>query len=146
MGYAFDYIKDNGGIQTEDSYPYEAADSSCRFDARYVGTTVTGYVRLPEDEKALMQAVASTGPIAVAIDASGFGSYKSGVFYDELCTPDGVNHAVLVVGYGTDEKYGDYWLVKNSWGTWWGEKGYIRMARNKNNNCEISSFAVVPTV
>ncbi len=57
-----------------------------------------------------------------------------------------VNHAVIVVGYGTDSVFGDYWIVRNSWGSAWGEKGYVRMARNLANRCYISSLSIYPVV
>lgn len=98
-------------------------------------------------ESDLMQAVATVGPVAVYIEATkAFQSYKKGVFFDGKCSSYNSNHAVLAVGYGHDSKGGDYWLIKNSWGTKWGEKGYVRMARNRNHNCGIGTFGVYPTV
>jgi len=71
----------------------------------------------------------------------------TGVYYDPGCNSHRLSHAVLVVGYGTDGYSGkEYWLVKNSWGTSWGEEGYIRMARNRNNSCGIASMASFPLV
>ena len=89
----------------------------CYYRAQYSGATDTGYVDLPSgDEQALKEAVATIGPISVAIDAShpSFQSYKSGVYYEPSCGNGLANldHAVLVVGYGT-ENGRDYWLVKN---------------------------------
>lgn len=101
------------------------------------------------NERRLKEAVAKIGPIAVAIDAShpSFQFYKGGVYYEPLCASGRMDHGVLVVGYGTDEATGmDYWLVKNSWGTEWGENGYIRMARNRNNNCCIACYGAYPIV
>ena len=68
-------------------------------------------------------------PVSVGVDAGsmGFKFYKKGII-TKYC-PDGIDHAVLVVGYGT-EKGQDYWLVKNSWGEKWGENGYFRVARD----------------
>ncbi|KAI4893324.1 hypothetical protein NFI96_026852, partial [Prochilodus magdalenae] len=69
-----------------------------------------------------------------------------GVYDDPYCNNMDLNHAVLVVGYSTDSQGHDYWLVKNSWGTEWGDEGYIKMSRNKRNQCGIASYAVYPEV
>jgi C1A family cysteine protease len=71
-----------------------------------------------------------------------FFDYKTGVYNDPSCGKD-VNHAMVLVGYGVDSDYGDYWIVKNSWSSSWGEEGYIRVARNKDNVCNIAHSAVV---
>ncbi|GIY44454.1 digestive cysteine proteinase 2 [Caerostris darwini] len=87
------------------------------------------------------------GPISVIIDAchNTFINYKSGIFDEPTCRIDIPSHAVLVIGYGTENGH-DYWLVKNSWGESWGMDGYIKMSRNKNNQCGIASRASFPLV
>jgi len=148
MNQAFQYIKDNGGIDTEDSYPYEDDDNRCRFKAESVGATVTGFTNIQsKNESALQEAVATIGPISVAIDSShnSFQLYKQGVYHEPFCSQIHLDHGVLVVGYGTDAGK-DYWLVKNSWGVNWGEHGYIRMTRNKRNECGIATSASFPLV
>ena len=68
----------------------------------------------------------------------------SGVYACPEKNTEDMNHAVLAVGYGTDPKHGDYWIVKNSWGVGWGEEGYFRMARNHNNTCHIATMTSIP--
>ncbi|RWR82997.1 low-temperature-induced cysteine proteinase [Cinnamomum micranthum f. kanehirae] len=148
MDYAFQFIINNGGIDTEEDYPYKAYDGRCdqyRKNARVV--TIDGYEDVPvNDEKALQKAVANQ-PISVAIEGGGraFQLYQSGVFTGRCGTQ--LDHGVTAVGYGSENGV-DYWIVKNSWGKSWGEKGYIRMERNLANTtsgkCGISMEASYP--
>lgn len=149
MDYAFEFIINNGGIDTEEDYPYTALDGTCdqyRKNAKVVN--IDRYEDVPEnDEKALMTAVAHQ-PVSVAIEGSGraFQLYDSGVFTGS-CGTD-LDHGVVAVGYGTTEKGHDYWIVRNSWGSDWGENGYIRMERNlkntKTGKCGIAAEASYP--
>lgn len=97
MDQAFRYIKDNGGIDTETSYPYEAMDDTCRYDADNSGATDKGFVDIPQgDEEKLKKAVATVGPVSVAIDASrsSFQLYSEGVYYDADCSSEELDHGV----------------------------------------------------
>jgi len=148
MDQAFQYIKENPGIDTEKSYPYEAVDGTCRFKKADVGAEDTGFVDIEEgSEDELQKAVATVGPISVAIDASHFSFqfYHHGVYNEKRCSSTRLDHGVLAVGYGTYKEH-DYWLVKNSWGESWGLDGYIMMTRNKKNQCGIASKASYPLV
>jgi cathepsin L len=145
MDQAFDYIQQNG-IERESDYPYTAQDGQCRYDASKVITKVTGHTDIEAgNEDQLKEAVATVGPVSVAIDAShlSFQFYKTGVYNERACSPTNLDHGVLAVGYGTLNK-ADYWLVKNSWGPSWGQAGYIYMSRNKKNQCGIASAASYP--
>ncbi|XP_068148101.1 cathepsin L1 isoform X1 [Drosophila tropicalis] len=149
MDNAFRYVKDNGGIDTEKSYAYEGIDDSCHFDKNSIGATDRGFTDIPQgNEKKLAQAVATIGPVSVAIDASqqSFQFYSEGVYDEPHCSPENLDHGVLVVGYGTEKDGSDYWLVKNSWGTTWGDGGFIKMSRNKENQCGIATAASYPLV
>lgn len=150
MDNAFRYVEKKG-IDTEDAYPYESGTSkhagSCRWSIKEVGARIGGYSDIAHgNEASLKNACATQGPISVAIDAShaSFQQYRSGVYHEPHCSSRSLDHGVLVVGYGT-ENGEDYWLVKNSWGTSWGEEGYIKMARNADNACGIASQASFPT-
>lgn len=151
MDNGFDYIKSiaPNGLDTEDSYAYEGRDGQCKADA---GTQpnpqgeVTGHTDVPQgNEDALVNALASTGPVSVAIDAShmSFQFYSHGTYYESSCSSSQLDHGVTAIGYGTGDD-GDYFIVKNSWGKGWGLDGYIHMARNRDNNCGIASSASFP--
>ncbi|KAG1696136.1 Cathepsin L [Nymphon striatum] len=148
MDSAFQYIKKNKGIDSESSYPYQAEDEKCKYKKADDSAKVTGFVDIPNgDENALKKAVATVGPISVAIDANHpeFMSYSSGILDIPTCSSVDLDHGVLAVGYGT-ENGKDYWLVKNSWGTSWGMSGYVKMTRNKDNQCGIASKSSYPLV
>ncbi|XP_032373844.1 cathepsin S [Etheostoma spectabile] len=145
MHQAFQYVIDNQGIDSDASYPYTGQSQPCHYNPVNRAANCSSYSFLPEgDEGVLKQALANIGPISVAIDATRprFTFYRSGVYDDPSCTLK-VNHGVLAVGYGTLSGE-DYWLVKNSWGTSFGDQGYIRMARNKKNQCGIALFGCYP--
>lgn len=106
-----------------------------------------GYRSIPQgNENALTQAVATIGPIAVALDANGLQHYKGDIYPGRDCNPRNINHGVLFVGYGTNQNGQAYYLVKNSWGTRWGHNGYFKIARNRGNLCGILNQASYPIV
>jgi len=146
--YAFEYVMDVG-IDSLVSYPYTGVNGTCTYLASNSVTIDNGYWNIQENsETALQQAVALVGPVTVGIDASlpSFQLYKSGVYAPSACSALLIDHAVLVVGYGTTSSGQDYWLIKNSWGTTWGIEGYMMMARNDGNMCGIASDAGFPII
>ena len=137
--YAYDWLV-KSLFCTEQSYPYKAVDQRCKFNPDNVGATVTGHVDIPSgNEEALTNAIASVGPISVAIDASNwsFQLYKSGVYDEPNCSTSLLDHGVTAVGYGVDGGK-KMFIVKNSWNTSWGLKGYIHMTRDGSNQCGIA--------
>ncbi|KAF8048316.1 hypothetical protein N665_2565s0006 [Sinapis alba] len=150
MDYAFQFIINNGGIDTEEDYPYTATDVNiCNSDKKNTRVvTIDGYEDVPEnDEKSLKKALAHQ-PISVAIEAGGreFQLYKSGVFKGTCGTA--LDHGVVAVGYGTSEEGQDYWIIRNSWGSNWGESGYVKLQRNikdSSGKCGVAMMASYPT-
>jgi cathepsin L len=128
------------GLATEWTYPYvsySGKDFTCNPSITPYAT-VSKYVTLPTNQQEpLMDAIANIGPIAISVDASSWHFYDSGVFDGCNQTNPDIDHAVQLVGYGTDDKLGDYWIVRNSWSPKWGEKGYIRVKRESKPRCGI---------
>ncbi|KAF7850620.1 hypothetical protein BT93_L5195 [Corymbia citriodora subsp. variegata] len=146
---AFEFIISNGGLATEADYPYQANDGTCN-TAKMANpaASITGYQDVPaNNEKALLQAVANQ-PVSVAIEGGGFDFqfYSSGVFSGSCGTS--INHAITAVGYGKTSGGTKYWLLKNSWGTWWGESGYMRIQKDVSSKaglCGVAMEASYPT-
>jgi len=143
MDSAFSWAKKNGGICTEAAYPYTSGTTkkagTCNQSKCSKYSAPTGYVDVAKNSESALTAALNDGPVSVAIEAdqSAFQLYKSGVFTGTCGT--NLDHGVLAVGYGTDGGK-DYYKVKNSWGTGWGEGGYIRIQRNssqKGGQCGI---------
>nr|AYV89204.1 cathepsin L1 [Tetranychus evansi] len=150
MDNAFHYVKDNKGIDSEKSYPYISGDGkdykTCKYSAAKKGASISSYVDIPSfDEKALLSAVAER-VVSVAIDANSVLEYESGILDDSECSnlAKDLNHGVTIVGYGS-ENGTPYWIVKNSWGTTFGESGYFRLIRGKNA-CGVADNASYPVV
>lgn len=146
MNDAFMCIRDIGGIELEENYDYEGNNGVCRFNISRIAAQVSDFTTIETScEDCLQYAVATVGPISTAIYSKEdtFHLYKSGVYQSNNCTHK-LSHAVLVVGYGSEDGQ-DYWLVKNSWGSTWGLDGYFKLARNSKNMCGIATMASFPS-
>jgi len=144
MDQGFEFIIKNKGITTESGYPYTARDGSCR-KSQPVAATISKYTNVQQGSESALMAAVNIGPVSIAIEADQqcFQFYSGGILSDPSCGQQ-LDHGVLLVGYGTDAGK-DFWIVKNSWGASWGEQGYIRLIRGKNE-CGLSNMASYPVV
>ncbi|CAB3379778.1 Hypothetical predicted protein [Cloeon dipterum] len=145
--YAVEFVMKHGIARGED-YRYTSVKGKCQCKEKGCSDhpKILKILRLRSNsEVELMKVVAFLGPVAFTIDGglNSFHHYRGGIYSDPNCRAYEKSHSMVIVGYGTDNGQ-DYWLVKNSWGYGWGEKGYARMARNKNNFCGIANNVFFP--
>jgi len=148
MDLAYDYIikYQDGLFMKEEDYPYTPRQGACRFDKTKGVTKITGYINVVQgSEDDLAAKVSQYGVAAIAIDAShySFQLYSGGIYDEKKCSPEDLDHAVGCVGYGS-ENGKNFWIVRNSWGQGWGEKGYIRMIKDQGNQCGEANYAIIP--
>ncbi|XP_019773614.2 uncharacterized protein LOC109546888 isoform X1 [Dendroctonus ponderosae] len=136
MDTAYRVIEKMGGLESESDYPYEGADETCIFNKGKVKVQVTGALNISQNETDMAKWLVQNGPISIAINANAMQFYFGGISHPwaSLCSPNSLDHGVLIVGYGVHSyalfnRTIPYWIVKNSWGPSWGEQGYYRVFR-----------------
>ncbi|KAK9713920.1 hypothetical protein RND81_06G059100 [Saponaria officinalis] len=137
MNNAFEYILKAGGVEREEDYPYNGRDGTCKFDKTKIAAKVSNFSVVSTNEDQIAANLVKNGPLAVAINAAFMQTYIGGVSCPYICTRR-LDHGVLLVGYGSAGysiirlKEKPYWIIKNSWGANWGEKGYYKICRGRN--------------
>jgi len=143
---AYKTLLELGGLEKESDYGYDGKDEACQYNRSRVAVRVTGGLEISTNETEMAQWLLKNGPISVGLNANAMQFYRGGVSHPWkfLCDPDGVDHGVLIVGFGEHEyplfhKKMPYWIIKNSWGSEWGEEGYYRLFRG-DGTCGINSM------
>jgi cathepsin F len=141
---AFQFMIDNGmGLEGESQYPYTAADGTCHKTASQEKAFITAWHQTSTDETQIAAALQQYGPLSIGINANTLQFYSGGVANPFLCNPQALDHGVAIVGFGTDSGK-DYWTIRNSWGSSWGEEGYFRMARG-SGKCGLNTDVTTAT-
>lgn len=145
---AFKYVEGTSGLMLATDYSYTGRQGSCKYDQSKALAKVTGYKFAgTEDENQIKQILYENGPMAIAINATPLQFYVGGVFnpwFNWMCNPKSINHGVLLVGYGVSGNKA-YWIVKNSWGSGWGEKGFFRIIAGKGA-CGVNTYVITAEV
>jgi len=141
MDWAFEWVTSNGGIDSESDYPYTSGGGTTGTCVNSkLGNKVakfTGHTDMPKNENSMATWVYTNGPLAIGVDAITWSSYTGGIMSN--CNGKQLDHGVLIVGFN-DANSPPYWIVKNSWGTSWGENGYIRLEKG-TDQCGITQAA-----
>lgn len=143
---AFKFVIKNGGLTTERNYPYVGEDRKCKTaKTAHHTASIKGYEQVPANNEAALMKVVANQPVSVVVDGGDytFQFYSGGVMTGSSCGTE-QNHAITAVGYGTTSHGTKYWLMKNSWGTAWGEKGYIRMEKDITHKQGVCGLAMQP--
>jgi len=124
---AYAFVMQEGGMEDESDYPYTAQDGTCNFQSNLVKVTISNwqYATSNSDESTMQNNLVSWGPLSICVDAEPWQDYTGGVLMASDCS-NSLDHCVQLVGYDMTQST-PFWIVRNSWGTDWGENGYIRL-------------------
>ncbi|VAI20411.1 unnamed protein product [Triticum turgidum subsp. durum] len=147
MTSAFSYLLKSGGLEREKDYPYTGKDGTCKFEKSKIAASVQNFSVVAVDEEQIAANLVKYGPLAIGINAAYMQTYIGGVSCPYICGRH-LDHGVLLVGYGASGfapsrfKEKPYWIIKNSWGENWGDKGYYKICRGSNvrNKCGVDSM------
>ncbi|CAH2252986.1 jg13535 [Pararge aegeria aegeria] len=144
---AYRAIEQLGGLETENDYPYEGENDKCAYNKTLSRVQISGAVNISSNETDMAKWLVKNGPISIGINANAMQFYVGGVSHPWrlLCSPKNLDHGVLIVGYGVKDyplfhKRLPYWIIKNSWGSGWGEQGYYRVYRG-DGTCGVNQMA-----
>lgn len=143
--WAYESFISRGGIESEQEYPYKGINQRCEFNSSQVVATITNWATLTTDKNETLMAawIFQNGPLSVCVDASTWMDYTGGIIWHDC--GNWINHCVQIVGYGVSDSGVPYWNVRNSWGTEWGEDGYLQVFRG-NNTCAIAQIVTTVTI
>nr|BAF94154.1 cathepsin F-like cysteine protease [Plautia stali] len=143
---AYHAIEELGGLELESDYPYSGRDNTCHFNSSEVRVSITSSVNISNDETDMAKWLVANGPISIGINANAMQFYLGGVSHPLkfLCDPKTLDHGVLIVGYGIHRtwllhRHLPYWLIKNSWSSYWGAKGYYMLYRG-DGSCGVNQW------
>ncbi|XP_001607324.1 uncharacterized protein LOC100123649 [Nasonia vitripennis] len=149
---AYRAIEELGGLELESDYPYDAEDEKCHFNKNKVKVNIVSGLNITSNETQMAQWLVKNGPMSIGINANAMQFYMGGVShpFKFLCSPDSLDHGVLIVGYGVKfypifKKTMPYWIIKNSWGPRWGEQGYYRVYRG-DGTCGVNKMVTSAVV
>lgn len=137
------WLIDNGlGVEYEEDYPYtHVSTQKCSHTkTNDILLKIDSFITFPKNEEQIAAALVQYGPLSICANANNWHGYESGIYDQEPCIHAGLNHGVLLVGFGTDKEL-PYWTVRNSWGYGFGEKGHLRLARGKGM-CGVQKLAI----
>jgi len=146
---AYKYVMQAGGLDSYSSYPYDdgtGAKLPCKFNKNNIVAKISGWNYVSQSasqESNIVTKLYQNGPVSVCVDASNWSSYKSGIYPASACGKS-LDHCVEAEGYNTGSST-PYWLIRNSWGTSWGQSGYMDLQYGKDA-CGVAQEATQVTI
>jgi len=138
---AMQWIIQQGGQDTEASYPYTGQDGTCASSRGTIGANIRSVVPVASNEQTMYEKLSAVMPLSICADAQPWQDYSGGILTANQCTTN-IDHAIQLTGYSPNQ--GGYWIVRNSWGVNWGEQGFIYLQYGRDT-CGITSYVAYAT-